>query len=74
MAVERNQIVTIVYRRGGLVLTARGKSLDPGAIGDTINVVNTQSKRILQAEITRAGVVTIEPGGNHLAALEGNGK
>jgi len=51
--------VTIVFRSKAITLTLRGKAMGNGAEGDTISVLNPQSKRIVQATVTAPGVVTI---------------
>ena len=43
--VQRSEPVTLVYEVPGVVLTLRGKAIDGGAEGDTISVINEQSKR-----------------------------
>jgi flagella basal body P-ring formation protein FlgA len=55
--VARNETVTIVYEVPGIVLTVRGKALDAGAEGDTISVLNVQSKRTVQATVAAPGRV-----------------
>lgn len=50
--VERGELVTMVFDRGGLSLTAQGKALQSGAKGDVIRVVNASSSKTLQATIT----------------------
>lgn len=57
--VSRNDSVTIVYRAGGLTLTVRGRAIGSGARGDVVSVMNSQSNRTLEAEVTRPGVVTV---------------
>jgi flagella basal body P-ring formation protein FlgA len=57
--VQRNEAVTLVYEVPGLVLTMRGKALESGAEGDTINVLNIQSKRTIQGTVSGPGQVTI---------------
>jgi flagellar basal body P-ring formation protein FlgA len=57
--IQRNDMVTIVYQAPGLLLTLRGKAADAGAMGDTISVLNIQSKRTVQGTITGPGQVTI---------------
>jgi flagella basal body P-ring formation protein FlgA len=57
--VQRNDVVTIFYEVPGISLTLRGQAQDSGALGDTINVINTQSKRVMQAVVTGAGRVTV---------------
>jgi len=58
MIVQRNDVVTIVYRAPGLTLTLRGQAQDTGALGDTINVLNPQSKRVVQGVVSGPGRVT----------------
>src|SRR5262245_11958428 len=57
--IQRNDMVTLVYEAPGLVLTLRGKAIDSGAHGDTVSVLNTQSKRTVQGTVTGPGQVTI---------------
>ena len=57
--IQRNEVVTLVYEAPGLLLTLRGKAVDSGAQGDTISVLNTQSKRTVQGTVTGPGQVTI---------------
>jgi flagella basal body P-ring formation protein FlgA len=49
--VQRNDTVTIVYEAPGVSLTLRGQAQDAGALGDTINVVNSQSKHAVQGVV-----------------------
>jgi flagella basal body P-ring formation protein FlgA len=58
-AVQRNEVVTIIYEIPGVVLTARGKALEAGAVGDIVGVVNIQSNRTVQATIVAPGRVTV---------------
>jgi len=57
--VARNDNVTIVFEVPGMILTVRGKANEAGAEGDTISVLNIQSKRIVQATITGPGRVSV---------------
>jgi len=59
MMVQRGEMVTIVYEAPGLTLTARGKALEAGAENDMINVLNSQSNRIVRARITAHGKVAV---------------
>ncbi|WP_199581146.1 flagellar basal body P-ring formation chaperone FlgA [Bradyrhizobium sp. MOS003] len=58
--VVRDQSVTIIYKVPGLYLTSRGKAIESGAEGDTVSVLNVQSKRTLSGVVTGRGQVTIE--------------
>jgi flagella basal body P-ring formation protein FlgA len=57
--VARNDNVTITYHVPGITLTLRGKALDGGAHGDTINVLNVMSKRSIQATVAGPGHVIL---------------
>jgi flagella basal body P-ring formation protein FlgA len=57
--VARDETVTILFEVPGITLTARGKALGPGAEGETVSVLNPQSKRILQATVQAPGVVVV---------------
>ena len=57
--VSRDDAVTIVFKTKAITLTLRGKAMGNGAEGDTISVLNPQSKRTVQGTITAPGVVTV---------------
>jgi flagellar basal body P-ring formation protein FlgA len=57
--VQRNDTVTIVYEAPGFTLTLRGQAQDAGAIGDTISVLNVESKRVVQGVVSGPGRVTV---------------
>ena len=57
--VGRNETVTIVYEVPGIRLTVLGKAAEPGGLGDSINVLNVQSKRTIQATIIGPNRVTV---------------
>jgi flagellar basal body P-ring formation protein FlgA len=66
IVVARNSTVTIMLQTGALTLTAQGRASEDGAKGDTIRVVNLQSKKTIEAVVSGPDRVTIYPG-NHLA-------
>lgn len=57
--VHRDDNVTLVYEVPGILLTTRGKALEAGAEGDSINVVNTQTKQTIQGIVSGPNRVTI---------------
>ncbi|WP_046868317.1 flagellar basal body P-ring formation chaperone FlgA [Microvirga massiliensis] len=59
--VARGDLVTIVYQGPGLMLTLRGRATQSGALGDTISVVNQQSKKVLQVSVSGPGTVSVAP-------------
>ena len=64
--VARNETVTIVYQAPGLLLTLGGQAQEAGALGDTIGVLNVESKRIVQGVISAPGRVTISAVANRV--------
>ncbi|MGT2501441.1 flagellar basal body P-ring formation chaperone FlgA [Bradyrhizobium guangxiense] len=58
--VVRDQAVTVIFQAPGLYLTTRGKAVESGAEGDTVSVLNLQSKRTLTGIVTGRGQVTIQ--------------
>jgi flagella basal body P-ring formation protein FlgA len=57
--VKRGEPVMVRYEVPGIVLTARGKSEEAGALGDTINIMNVQSKRMIQGVVTGPNQVVV---------------
>jgi flagellar basal body P-ring formation protein FlgA len=68
--VHRNEVVTIVYEAPGLVLTMRGKAVDPGAEGDVISVVNSQSNRTIQGTVAGPARVVVRSDAPRLVSSE----
>jgi flagella basal body P-ring formation protein FlgA len=58
--VVRDQAVTVIFQAPGLYLTTRGKAIESGAEGDSVSVLNLQSKRTLTGIVTGRGQVTIQ--------------
>ncbi len=58
--VQRDQSVTIIYQVPGLYLTTRGKAIESGTEGDTVSVINLQTKRTLTGVVTGRGQVTVQ--------------
>lgn len=56
--VQRNRPVTLEYRQGALLITARGRALGDGALGEMVRVQNLDSNRTLTATVTGPGTVS----------------
>jgi flagellar basal body P-ring formation protein FlgA len=65
--VQRNDTVTLVYEAPGLVLTLRGQAQDAGALGDTITVLNQQTKRAVQGVVSGPDRVMVANATVHLS-------
>lgn len=57
--IDRNQIVTLLYRAGGLGISTEGRALARGGIGDTIQVMNLSSRTVLIGRIANDGTVHV---------------
>ncbi len=57
--IARGETVTVVFRAKALRVTTRGQALAAAAVGDTVSVLNPQSKRTLQGTVTAPGLVEI---------------
>ncbi len=58
-AVTKNALVTMIASVPGLTITTSGRAIEGGAIGDVIQVTNTQSKKIVQATIVAPNQVQV---------------
>jgi flagella basal body P-ring formation protein FlgA len=66
--VQRNDYVMLAFEVPGIKLTVRGKAVEGGAEGDTIAVLNEQTKRTIQGVIVAPGHVVVPSAGPRLAA------
>lgn len=57
--VERNQIVTMTYARGGLTITAEGRALDRAGVGEKLRVMNLDSRTTVIATVSGPGQVEV---------------
>lgn len=66
--VHHNDLVTLVYETPGIRLTMRGKAVDGGAEGDTVSVLNEQSKRVVQGVVAGPARVIVHASTPRVAA------
>jgi flagellar basal body P-ring formation protein FlgA len=59
--IDRNQPVVLVFGMGGLTITAEGRSLGRGGVGDRVQVMNLASRSTVFGQITADGTVRVEP-------------
>ena len=57
--VRRNDIVTILYRAGGLSLRTEGRALGAGGAGERIEVMNLDTRLTVRAVVTSVGLVEV---------------
>ncbi len=53
--IKKGEIITVLYQIPGLKLSARGRALSEGAMGDSLRVVNLQSKRTIDVLVSGPG-------------------
>lgn len=58
-AVERNQVVPLIYRNGPLVITDEGRALTRAGVGETIRAMNITSRVIVSASVGADGTLTV---------------
>ena len=61
-AVTREQAVLLLLDSPGMTLSAQGRALQSGAVGDRIRVVNTGSRAIVLGVVVGDGQVRVMPG------------
>lgn len=70
VVVEKGAQVDMTFISGSLTLTARGRALDSGAVGDVVNVLNSRSNRTVQGIIEGPNMIRIDaPGAARAAAI-----
>lgn len=59
--VDRNQIVTLIYRAGGVAIAAEGRALARAGIGDSLRVMNLASRQTVTGLVRMDGTVSVGP-------------
>jgi flagella basal body P-ring formation protein FlgA len=60
LLIAKGGIVTIRLNYANMSLTAQGRSLDEGSLGDVVRITNSQSKKIVEARVTGANRVRVQ--------------
>lgn len=66
--IRSNDLINIRYEIPGLQVNAEGRALDEGWLGKTIQVLNLQSRKVVQARIASANEVVVERTPNVITA------
>lgn len=64
--VKSGEIITLTFQDAGLTLQLQAKALSGGGVGDTINVQNPSSKKILMAVVAGPGQALVGPAADQL--------
>ena len=70
ITVAKGTVVTMAVQSGVMQLTAAGRALDSGAVGDVIRVANIKSRRIVLATILTPNRVTVSAAQKVLTAAK----
>jgi flagellar basal body P-ring formation protein FlgA len=68
--VSKGTTVTMSFEAPGIVLTATGKAMSEGGMGDTVTVQNPASYRQISAVVIGPGQVRAQMGSARLASLQ----
>jgi flagella basal body P-ring formation protein FlgA len=58
-AISRNQMVTLLFRRGGVELSGRAQALEDGQLGQSIRIINPATRSTLLGTVAAGGVVEV---------------
>jgi flagellar basal body P-ring formation protein FlgA len=57
--IERNQLITLIYQNGNLLISTEGRALDRAGPGDLIQVMNLTSRTTIAARIGTDGAAYV---------------
>ena len=60
--VERNELVTLQFSSGGLMIVTEGRSLDRAGLGDRLRVQNLASRSTVTGTVVGPGLVAVGTG------------
>lgn len=61
IVVPKGTVITMALHSGFMVLTAQGRAVEDGAMGETIRVINTTTNRVVHARVVRPDLVEVRP-------------
>jgi len=70
--IKAGDIVAVTYEDDGVALTLQGKAMSAGAIGESLMVQNTASKKIIETVVTGPGSTAVGPQAMRLKANRNN--
>jgi flagella basal body P-ring formation protein FlgA len=68
LVVKAGETVTVTFASEGIALALEGRAMAAGGVGETINVQNTASKKLIQAVVTGPGQAVVGPAATSLKA------
>ena len=61
MVIKRDDMIVVVFESGGISLSLQGKAMKDAAVGDSIQVMNIQSRKAIDAVVIGAGRAVVGP-------------
>lgn len=68
--VPKGSTVTMIFEAPGIVLTATGRAMSEGGLGENVTVQNPASYRQITAVVVGPGQVRAQSGGGRLASVQ----
>ena len=59
--IKRDDVIALIYSQDGVTLTLQAKALENAVVGQNFNVLNTESKKIIQAVAAGPGQALVGP-------------
>lgn len=59
VVVKKGELVTVIFSADGIELSTQGQAQADAGKGDTVQVLNTRSRRTIEARVVGAGVVAV---------------
>jgi flagella basal body P-ring formation protein FlgA len=66
--VKAGETITVTFASEGISLSLEGKAMSTAGVGDTVNVQNTASKKVIPAVVTGPGQAVVGPAAASLKA------
>ena len=63
--IKKDDVVSVTYQAGGIKLVLQAKAVRGAALGETLDVVNPASKKVIQAVATGADEAVLGLGADH---------
>ncbi|PIV74088.1 MAG: flagella basal body P-ring formation protein FlgA [Rhodobacteraceae bacterium CG17_big_fil_post_rev_8_21_14_2_50_65_11] len=60
--IDRNDIITLQFNQGGLLIVTEGRAMDRAGVGARIRVINLGSRTTVTATVVSAGLAEVGPG------------